>query len=323
MLEKKNIRGFSKVLQPKVSKGKVLPIPSIRFWASEKLPLRSLDKRDIIPSSILDIPTDIMIGGDWRVNPPKKKVKVPVKTDRIRPLVAGISIGNMDITAGTHGWYYDKDNEVFGGTNAHVNCSNPSKEGSVEKRIVQPGTYDSGSENDIIGSYEWHKRIAPIGDTSNCEIAGLATKTLNGISKLFNRNTRFSTYVQITNKIDFGTFYIDEPYELKLIDFDSTGYLGVGHGFAGSDQTSILCKGSYIEEEGYNPVNTKFISVIEDDIVTKTGRTTCCNSAKVTDRSAVSQVNYGSFVAIFDDIIITDHLLDGGDSGSFVWTKEK
>lgn len=325
MVTTRNIVGFSKILQPKVSKRKVLDIPSIRFWASKKLKIKSLDKRDIVPSMIMDIPTDIMVGGEWKVEPPKKKVSKPTKTDRIRPCVGGISCGNMDITAGTWGYFYEKVNSIVSGTNAHVNSSNPSLEGSVEKRIVQPGIYDGGTENDIVGEYDWHKRITPIGDTSNCDIAGGVVSLLNKTSKLFHRNTRFTTYTELLNHIDFGTFFINEDYELRLFDFDSEGYLGVGHGYAGSDATSLICKGKpYILDEGYKPYGTEFTTVIEGDILHKTGRTTCYTTAKVIDRSAVSQVNYGSFVAIFEDIIITDGpLLQPGDSGSFVWVKEK
>jgi len=324
ILFKKNVIGYSKNLQYKITKGKVIQEDSIRFYVKKKVPLKSLYQRDILPMSIMDIPTDVVVGGEWEAPLPIKKPKIPSKTDRIRPLLAGISIGNWSITAGTSGWYYKKVNDITGGTNAHINSDDPSKEVSTEKRIVQPGKYDKGTLNDIIGKYLWHKQINPIGGISNCGLSNGVIYLLNNTSKFFGRKTRFTTYKEIQNNIDFGVFSLDVEYRTNLIDFDPLGFNGVGHGFVGSDQTSLICKGKpYIENEGYKPLFTEFVDVVEGNIIHKTGRTTCYSKAPVIDRSGVSQVNYGSYIALFDDVIITEHLLDGGDSGSFCWVKEE
>lgn len=323
LLTTSNVVGYSKVLQPKISKGVVYPdIQCLRFYVSKKQTLKQLNERDIIPPTILDIPTDIWVSGEWKLPLPKLEVTVPTKTSRVRPLVAGISIGNKAITAGTWGYFYLKRGEILGGSNAHVTTDDPSKEVSGEKRILQPGSYDGGTLNDIIGEYEWHQRISPIGDVSDCEVANGVIKVLNGFSRAFGRKTRFSTILDISNHIDFGTFHINEAFNVEFIDCEIANILGVGHGFAGSDTTSLTCKGSYIEAQGYKPVGTKFVEVLEGNIIYKTGRTSCYTNTHVIDRSGVSQVNYGSFTAIFDDIIISDKLLEPGDSGSFVWTKE-
>jgi len=322
MLRKTNVVGYSKFLQPKISDHKVTDIESIRFYVSEKKPMKALNLIDILPKTIEDIPTDVYISGEWKVLPPLPVVKAPIKTTKIRPLKAGISIGNASITAGTHGWYGKKGRKDVGASNAHIVSENCGKEGSVEKRMLQPGSYDGGKE--VVGQYLWHKKINSLGDISGCDTSNGIVKSLNFMSKALGRKTRFKTYLELSNNIDFGVWDITTDYNLQFIDYDiNEGFFGHGHGFAGSDQTSLICKGNpYMLDEGYTPSLTKFVDVVENNIMYKTGRTTCFNNAPVIDRSGVSQVNYGSFMSIFDDVTITEHLLDGGDSGSFCWVKK-
>jgi len=328
VLQIDNIIGYSRTFKKRIkeSTGETVDEECIRIYVKEKYPMKILEDREVIPRRIEDIPTDIYTAKEWKA--PLKGLLVPKiekKTSIIRPLVAGISIGNMSISAGTFGYFYkDKKGRIIGGTNAHVNSEDPSKDYSNEKRIVQPGVYDGGNKENIIGEYLWHQKINPIFSNSNCDLSKLVVKTLNGISKFLNRNTRFKTYTEFINNIDFGTFSLDTDYKIGFIDYNiEEGFLGVGHGFAGSDTTSLVCKGSYIKAKGYSPINTSFIEVKEGETVYKTGRTSCFSSAKVIDESGVSQVNYGNFVALFKDIIITNGpLLKPGDSGSFVFKIE-
>ncbi|GAH09835.1 unnamed protein product, partial [marine sediment metagenome] len=55
----------------------------------------------------------------------------------------------------------------------------------------------------------------------------------------------------------------------------------------------------------------------------KTGRTSCHNKASVTLTSAYEIVNYGNYYVAFDDVIVTNHMLEPGDSGSAVFKEEK
>jgi len=323
MFTKSNVIGFSMKLQNRIRNNKVLPEECLRFYVKKKYPIKALNKRDLLPMTIEDIPVDVHESGEWKVTPPVSNVKVIDKTKKIRPLVAGISVGNLAITAGTAGWYYKKNGNVYLGSNAHVFVDDPSKNTSGEKRIIQPGRYDKGTEDDLVGHYVFHQRIHPLGSNSGCILSNHLVKGLNYLSKLLDRRTRFKTYIETTNYIDFAISSIEIPFETKFIDYNIVeGFKGIGHGFAGSDQTSLTCKGKYILNTGYTPLLTEFTDVKEGDIVYKTGRTSCFSSAKVLDVSAVSQVNYGNFVALFEDVILTEHLLDPGDSGSYVWKKE-
>jgi hypothetical protein len=326
-IEVPNIVGYSKTLKKRLkeSTGEIVDEECIIIYVKEKKPLKLLSDREIIPRRIDDIPTDIRTVGEWRIPTYVERAFKEEKTRKIRPVIAGISVGNLSITAGTYGWFYkDKKGNIVGGTNAHVNSEDPSKEYSSEKRILQPGSYDGGTKEDIIGEYIWHKQIYPIINNSDCSISNGIVKILNFIYKILDRKTRFKVYREYVNHIDFGTFTIDVDYDIKFIDYNiEEGFLGVGHGFAGSNSTSLICKGKHIEVEGYKPINTSFVRVKDNDIVYKTGRTSCFSSAKVIDEKGVSQVNYGNFVAIFEDVIITDGpLLKPGDSGSFVFKKE-
>ena len=90
----------------------------------------------------------------------------------------------------------------------------------------------------------------------------------------------------------------------------------IGHLFAGSDKVGIICKVKYIVEEGYVPL-IDTAEVTDGDIVK--GCSFWCNyTTTVLDASAVVTVSYGSFVAMFDDIIIVnnDKTIRGGWSGS-------
>lgn len=75
----------------------------------------------------------------------------PPRTGRFRPVPPGVSVGHVDITAGTAGlWVEDvSTGEVFLLSNNHVLAN--SNVADLGDPILQPGRHDSGSEpNDVI-----------------------------------------------------------------------------------------------------------------------------------------------------------------------------
>jgi hypothetical protein len=72
-------------------------------------------------------------------------------------------------------------------------------------------------------------------------------------------------------------------------------------------------------DEGYYPVDVEVVEVKEGDVVMKSVRN-CFSKSEVLDASAHVSVDYESFYAEFDDVIITGKLLDPGCSGSSVWS---
>ena len=82
-------------------------------------------------------------------------VAYSIRTEKVRPVVGGISIGDPSVTAGTLGCVDAKGNLL---TNAHVIAIN-WKAGGWNKPgtpVLQPGPYDGGTLKDKIGVYEKH-----------------------------------------------------------------------------------------------------------------------------------------------------------------------
>jgi len=313
---KANVIGYSSKLQPRIRKGQLIPEEQcFRVYVSKKVPIEQLKVEDIIPQSIDGIPTDVVEIGEL------KALSVD-KTKKFRPVIFGISIGNIQITAGTNGFLFvDKDGNKYFGSNAHVFCDDPSKAPSqiLIKDIIQPGRYDGGTIADKVADYVWHKQIIPIGGGSSCPVAKFWSGVYNVFAKIFHAKTRLVPIVQEANHIDFAIAKPIVDYEVKFPDFDFTNHKFVGLGFAGSDTTGVVCKVKYIIAEGYTPFNVDVAEVKEGDVVMKTGRTSCFSNAEVIDASGNVTVNYGNFEAWFEDVIITGKLLSPGDSGSSVW----
>jgi len=297
LLKNKHVVAVDNELKPRIRKGKEIPEEEcIRVYVKQKLPVHVLTAEEIIPQKIDDIPTDIIDAGG-EIVALKKPLILEVQeidpTKRIRPLTAGVSIGNVAITAGTLGWFYqDKNGVKYLGSNAHVfTDGDPFKkpEEVVKKDIVQPGTYDGGkSPDDLVGHYVWHQQIQP--DTTN-------------------------TF----NNMDFAVSTIEVDCDFKIWQQYSPTKL-VGHLFAGSNEVTVVFKGKYIANAGYSPLNAQFVEVNVGDWVEKWGRTSGHKTGQVQSTNAAVKVNYGNNrYALFDDQIITDNISAGGDSGSSVW----
>jgi len=126
-----NVVGFSNSLQKRIRKGKVVNENCIRIYVTHKIPERSrtpgvkvLKPHEIIPRKLCGFPVDIVeTEGIPEILPYRKAILIKQKQQKIRPLVAGISIGNIDISAGTLGIFMkhiDCDDQVYPASNAHV-----------------------------------------------------------------------------------------------------------------------------------------------------------------------------------------------------------
>jgi len=317
-----NVVGVSNTLKPRIkeSTGEVIEDEEcIRVYVTEKLPLIQLREEALIPREVEGIPVDVVaVEGEFRA---LKKGK----QGRVRPLKAGVSIGHYKITAGTFGWLYEKDEEEYLGSNAHVFTPDPSKPPKLFKgdMILSPGPYDGGTLKDAVGKYVWHKQIKPLA--SGCSVANGIAKLLNSISKTIGSKSRFKVVVEEVNNIDFAVATKEVDVDLACFEFSPVeqGYPLVGHVFAGSHRTGVVCKICHIVSEGFRPLEVECSEVKVGNILRKSGRTSCDTRFTVIDESAYVRVNYGSFTAQFDDVILTDNQdgakIMGGDSGSSVW----
>lgn len=311
-----NVTGYAKTLQKRQRKGKIIDELCVQVHVTKKVPEKELRKQDVIPKSLEDIPIDIVVYGEL-------KALSLEKTDIVRPLVGGISIGNASITAGTLGCFMGKTTspdkgEMFIASNAHVLADEPKNDVSREKRILQPGDYDGGT--DVVAEYYWHKQLYPLGE-SECLLSKGITRGLNAVSQVLGRKTRFVPVFEEVNHIDFAVARINVPWEPRFFDVELpfNKFQFVGLGFAGSDTVSLYCKQSYIVKEGYRPPSYEVANAHVNDILHKTGRTSCYSKARQILDSAYEQVNYGAYIVAFDDVAVTEKMLDPGDSGSAIW----
>lgn len=310
---KKNVIGYSKKLRKRIKDGREVEEEVIRIYVSEKIDPVLLDMKNLIPKEIKGVPTDVVEIGEMKA----MNLHPLAHVTRVRPLVAGISIGNWAITAGTLGWFFKdgKGREMLG-SNAHVFAEDPLKPDSSEKRIVQPGRYDQGKvPEDIVGNYYWHQPLSG----SECVLSNALAELLNGASALLGRKTRFELTLVEMAKIDFAVAEPTTDYELKLVTADECeGFIGLG--FAGSNQASFFCKAQHIRDVGWTPISKTIMPVTMGETIHKIGRTTGYTSGQVIDDSAYGRVDYGGLSYVeFDDVILSTAMLEGGDSGDSAW----
>jgi len=320
----KNVVGFSNYPAKRIKNGQKIDEEVIRIYVSKKQGPEELYDEWILPREVEGFPIDVVEIGEVRAlaNPIPKDGRREV----VRPLVSGISVGNIAITAGTLGVPAKKSGELFGCSNAHVLTPDPSNQYVSEQRIVQPGKYDDPNcAAHIIGRYHWHERIYPESQPSECPVSKTTIWLLNKVSSALGRRSRFRTYVYGENYQDFAVFklangiYYDTT---RTFDFDISDYELVARLFAGSNMYTIMCKLKYQLASGYQPVvrySTK--PFVEGEELRKSGRTTGDTTGTVFDVSASMRINYGSFNAVIKDVVVATDMSAGGDSGSDIWRK--
>jgi hypothetical protein len=181
------------------------------------------------------------------------------RTAYIRPVPAGVSIGHVNITAGTHGGVVEYQGRLHGISNSHVVTDNPHVSSPPERlEIIQPAPYDKGNvAMHLFARYVKHAKIN-ISEKSHCPVASLKDAIYNRLAKVFNRGTRSFSFMMLQqdeNTVDAGIY---EPVSLgsmseDVIDDDGNPikvkYV-CGLLFAGSDVDNIMvaCRADNIEK---------------------------------------------------------------------------
>jgi len=331
LLKYPNVTGYSKRYRYRIRRGKVVKELCLQVHVVKKIPEKRLRIQDVLPKEIEGIPVDVVEYGLLRIpplleeGPEQTKARESGKTGVIRPLVAGISIGNYAVTAGTLGDFVVKtkspdQGEYFMASNAHVLVDEPARKEPVERTIIQPGRADGGSLIHKVGEYYWHKQIIPQASQSSCLIANVFCLTFNSLAKVLRRRSRVKSYTSGSNKIDFAVALFSTKFKPIHYDkvFNRSRYVCIGYGFAGSERVSLVCKGKYVVEEGYDSLTHSFAEPRIGDLVEKSSRN-CYARGKVLDDSAYEIVSYGVYSAAFDDVIITERILYPGCSGSAIY----
>ncbi|TET98341.1 MAG: hypothetical protein E3J23_07190 [Candidatus Stahlbacteria bacterium] len=266
----------------KTIKGEETSTLAIICSVVEKLPISQLSTKDMIPSTINDIPTDVIETGVIRA--------MKSRTDKWRPAPGGVSVGHIDITAGTLGCLVKKNGQTMILSNNHVLAN--SNDAEVGDPILQPGPHDGGKfPNDHIANlYEFVPIDFTGGDGNGgaCPIARGIASLLNGMAKIIGSKAR----LQVIN-ILIGENLVDAAIANPLNENDvSAEILEIG-----------MITGLIQGKLGMN--------------VKKSGRTTAVTTGRITQVNVTVSVQYGAGrIARFVDQIMTGSMAQGGDSGS-------
>ena len=276
----------------------------------------------------LNSPRGVVLGEPFRILTATAPVSASPRTGRVRPLMAGVSLGNARVTAGTLGLFGRYNGEVVLVSNAHVLTDKPeSPSPPSNPDILQPGPIDGGEEpRDVVAKYHSHIQVKVVRE-SDCLLAGLIVKSLNWISGLLGRQTRFLAVTEPRNKVDVALATLNkEVGYLPAVMGDDGRPLQVsgrlaGILFAGSGDYYIVAKATNILSyyPGLELIGASPSSLRVGDRVVKCGRTTGCTEGEVVSANAVVEVRYDSGVAVFEDVAVVKGRSAGGDSGSAVW----
>ncbi|MCB0305888.1 MAG: hypothetical protein KDI38_19150 [Calditrichaeota bacterium] len=248
-----------------------------------KKPKAKLAASDLVPASIQGVPTD--------VNPVGVIRALQDPTGRFRPAPGGVSIGHVNITAGTLGCLVKKNDKLYILSNNHVLAN--SNNASPGDPILQPGPYDGGqlAQDQIATLSEFVPiQFAGVGGADPCGLASGVAGFLNGLAAMVGSKTRLYSRrdIEADNLVDCA---IAEPVNPNDVVNE---ILGIGTISGVADATLNMA-------------------------VKKSGRTTGFTTGTIQQIDVTVQVNYGSNqIATFVDQLMAGAMSQGGDSGSAV-----
>lgn len=262
----------------KIVDGKQTRELSIVCSVQKKLPIVKVTKKDLIPGEIEKVKTDVIEVG----------VIKALHKEQHRPAPGGVSIGHVDITAGTLGCVVRKGDVRYILSNNHVLAN--TNDASIGDPIIQPGIYDKGLyPNDYIADLSAFVPIKFPEAPSECPIANIVTGLINCVLKVTGRGTRIKTIKQA---------------EINLVDA----------------AIAIPSQNNDINDEIMEIGTIKGVgSAILGMKIQKSGRTTGLTQGEILQVNVSVNVQYGeNKVAQFDDQLIAGAMCAGGDSGSVV-----
>ncbi len=270
----------------KISNGQKTDTLALVCSVESKQAKRDLLESEQIPASIQNIPTDVRVTGLIRaLKDPKRK---------FRPAPGGVSIGHVDVTAGTLGCWVKKNGNYFLLSNNHVLAN--SNRASKGDAILQPGRYDGGQwPNDRLAElYDFIPIQFESGD-SDCKIGRNAAGMLNVLAAAFNRKTRMQAVRILESPENLVDAAIAKPLRKQDV-LDEILNLGTINGTA---------------------------EVELGTAVKKSGRTTGVTTGVIEQIDVSVRVSYGNNkTALFVNQLMAGPMSQGGDSGSAVLNEQ-
>jgi hypothetical protein len=262
----------------KVTGGRATDEPCIVVYVETKWPEAQLRHRDIVPRALGGVRTDVVETGRFHALRTAQATDVD-RTKHIRPAPGGVSIGHVQITAGTLGVLARRNGRPVIVSNNHVLANQNAAR--IGDPILQPGPADGGRLQDTIARLvdfvpiQFHeRRLGPVGRL----LAPLLALVGLGLKRLPTGRS---------NLVDAA---VAEPIDARSVAPD---ILGIGRISRPRDA-----------DIGMH--------------VRKSGRTSGITEGRVTALDATVEVDYGGQTAVFREQIVSDLLSKGGDSGSLV-----
>jgi len=237
----------------------------------QKVPKEALDRTELVPPAVDGVRTDVV------VMPPFRAL---AQTQRLRPAKPGLSIGHVDVTAGTFGCVVKRNDVPLILSNNHVLAN--SNRAALGTAIVQPGIADGGNvANDRIATLVEFVPIAFDDEPVPTQPAGCGSSLRPSTARVYAFNQPGA------NRVDCAIARPDGDY---LIDADILG-IGVPKGIA------VGMLGMAIQ---------------------KSGRTTSYTKSEIEQIDVTTKVDYDGKVATFTGQFMAGAMSAGGDSGSAV-----
>src|SRR5213594_231571 len=266
----------------KMIRGRETGEPCIVVFVEAKRPEAQLRHRDVVPKAFGAVRTDVVETGRFHARRSEQAMDLE-RTKRIRPAPGGVSIGHVQITAGTLGLLARRHGRPVILSNNHVLANQNA--GHVGDSILQPGPADGGRLQDTIARLVDFVPIqfkepqpGPIARFLARLFGPLLRAAGWGLKRLPSGRS---------NLVDAA---VAEPIETRIV---APEILGIGR-VRGTTEPDIGLR------------------------VRKSGRTTGVTAGRITAIDAVVEVDYDGPTAIFREQIVSDLLSKGGDSGSLV-----
>ncbi len=276
----------------KYANGKRLDELAIVCSVDTKVAKHRLQEKELIPQNIEGISTDVQPHGPF--------FAFQNHTARVRPAPGGVSIGHINITAGTLGCLVRQNEKIFILSNNHVLAN--SNEAEIGDAILQPGVYDGGKfPDDFIARLSNFIPIRFEGeeDEEPCSIGNAVSTILNGFAALIGSRTRLTT-TRINR--------VEDSAVNNLVD------CAIAEPINPNDVINEIM------EIG------KPAGVAEAELgmaIKKSGRTTGLTTGSIEQIDVTVKVNYGeNKTAVFVDQLMAGNMSAGGDSGSAVLNEQ-
>ena len=284
LLNRRNVVGVG--VGYKESEGRVTDELAVVVNVARKVPSAQLAAGDTVPRDLEGIRTDVVETGRFLAG--QVTAQAEETKGRWRPTIPpGVSIGHIEVTAGTFGCLVRRGAEIFALSNNHVLAN--VNQGQPGDAIIQPARYDGGGLADQVATLAEYIPLDFGGSSSTCNLASGVETALNAVAQTLGSSHRVMTYQTTAgeNLVDVALARPLDPSQFIPDIFKIGRPKGV--------QAATL--GTRVQ---------------------KTGRTTGHTTGQIVQIDVTSSVDYNGRMATFTHQLMASGMSAGGDSGSAV-----